>query len=96
MRLRYIICGKKYLEKYYLENKQELIEKFNKNNSNFKQFNNKILFLSRHGSKAYNCHIESSDDDYKGFLAGCSNNYLGILNKIEQFELYKNNNNNKK
>lgn len=46
-----------------------------------------LIYLCIHGSKAYNCHIESSDDDYKG-VTTLPKNYLysSILN-FEQAEL---------
>lgn len=67
--------------------KEELFYKFNKNSHNFKNIQDNVLYVIRCGSRAYNCHTESSDDDYKGFFVNTYDSYLGFLDKIEQFEL---------
>ena len=46
--------------------------------------NTGLLYLVRHGSRAYNCHTELSDDDYKGFCVPPQKYYFGNLNKFEQ------------
>lgn len=69
-----------------LSNK-ELLNKFSINSNNFKTIKDNVLYVVRSGSKAYNCHTESSDDDYKGFFVNTYNSYIGIFDKIEQFEL---------
>lgn len=48
---------------------------------------NGLIYLVRHGSRAYNCHIETSDDDYKGICIPPKQYYFGTLNKFEQAEL---------
>lgn len=67
--------------------KEELLNKILKNSPNFKKVQDNVLYLIRCGSRAYNCHTESSDDDYKGFFINTYDSYVGMLDKIEQFEL---------
>lgn len=45
-----------------------------------------LSLLVLHGSKAYNTHIESSDDDYKGFCIPPRKYYLSSIHKFEQAE----------
>ena len=45
------------------------------------------IFAARHGSHAYNCNVESSDEDFKGICIPPSKYFFGFMNKFEQAEL---------
>jgi hypothetical protein len=57
------------------------------NNPNSSWIKNNLLFLIQHGSKAYNCHIESSDDDFKGICLPDWKYFVSFEENFEQFEL---------
>jgi predicted nucleotidyltransferase len=46
-----------------------------------------LIYLCIHGSKAYNCHVESSDDDYKGVTCLPKKYLYGFNLNFEQAEL---------
>lgn len=48
-----------------------------------------ILFITRHGSTAYNTNIASSDKDYKGICVPTKQYLFGFQHKFEQAELKK-------
>ncbi len=45
-----------------------------------------VIYLSRHGSKAYGTNIETSDDDYKGIGIPTQEYYYGVSKNFEQQE----------
>lgn len=45
-----------------------------------------VIYLTRHGSKAYGTNIEGSDDDYKGVAIPTKDYYFGVTKKFEQQE----------
>lgn len=45
------------------------------------------IYLVQHGSKAYNCQIETSDDDFKGIAIPPKRYWYGTLENFEQAEL---------
>ncbi len=45
------------------------------------------ILLVQHGSKAYNCHTETSDEDFKGVCVPSSKYWHSFLNTFEQAEL---------
>lgn len=45
------------------------------------------ILLVAHGSKSYNCHTDTSDDDFKGVAIPSANYYTGFLDSFEQAEL---------
>jgi predicted nucleotidyltransferase len=45
-----------------------------------------VVYLTRHGSKAYGTDVEGSDDDYKGIAIPPKQYYLGIGQRFDQQE----------
>lgn len=46
----------------------------------------RTIYLCRSGSHAYGTNIETSDEDYRGVAIAPLSNYLGVVDKFEQFE----------
>jgi len=64
-----------------------IIEKIIKNSPHLSWIKDGLILLVQHGSKAYNCHTEDSDDDYRGVCIPPKQYYYGVLNRFEQAEL---------
>ena len=60
--------------------------KFIKENCSQKFVSDNCLYLTRSGSKSYNTHIESSDDDFKGVTLAPKNYHYGFVHNFEQYE----------
>jgi len=65
----------------------QIINIIKTNSPHLSWIENGLIYLVRHGSRAYNCHTETSDDDYKGICIPPKQYYFGNLNKFEQAEL---------
>lgn len=69
----------------------ELFQKIKKNQPHLSWIENKnsLILLYRAGSRAYNCHTETSDDDYRGVFVPPKEYYLGFNKHIENIRLSK-------
>src|SRR5579885_1367047 len=63
------------------------IEIIAKNSPHLSWMKENTIFLTRHGSKAYNTHIETSDDDFKGVCVAPFNIVASFHKNFEQAEL---------
>lgn len=69
----------------------ELFQKVQNNQPHLSWLSNPncLVLLYRAGSRAYNCHTETSDDDYRGVFIPPKEYYLGFNKKIENIRLSK-------
>ena len=68
-----------------IDNSQQVLD-FVDSHASQKFISENCLYLTRSGSKSYNTHIESSDDDIKGVTLAPKNYHYGFLNNFEQYE----------
>lgn len=66
--------------------KHEIIKIITKNSPHLGWIDSGLIYLVRHGSMAYNCHMEGSDEDIKGITIPNKSVLYG-LNNFEQTEL---------
>jgi predicted nucleotidyltransferase len=64
-----------------------IIDTITKQNKQLSWMNTNTIFLCVSGSKAYNCQIESSDDDFKGICVPPLKYFTGFLESFDQAEL---------
>lgn len=67
--------------------KDEIIKIFVSKSNNYKFLEKNAIYIIRHGSRAYNCHTESSDDDYKGFFINEYDTYFSMFDRYEHIEI---------
>lgn len=67
--------------------KDQIISKITKDSPHMSWINQGLIYLTRHGSHAYNCHIEGSDEDFKGICIPPAKYMLGFVHRFEQAEL---------
>lgn len=63
------------------------IQQIIKNSPHLAWMEKGLLYLCLHGSKAYNCHTETSDDDFKGITLVPRSILHGFLTHFDQAEL---------
>lgn len=64
-----------------------ILEKIIRRNPELSWISDRTIFLTVHGSRAYDTNIETSDFDYKGICVPTKDYYFGISNTFEQAEL---------
>ena len=67
--------------------KTELLDIITTKSPHLSWMKDNTIFITRHGSKAYNTHIETSDDDYKGVSIMPFSLLASFHKKFEQAEL---------
>lgn len=73
-------------------NKNELLSLHLNKSPNLSWLDNGLLFLTQHGSRVYNCNIDTSDYDYKGIVCPPKQYFFGFKDRFEQSQLKSENN----